>query len=280
MLEDARKHIRLVHLDPAVAFEDPIVCTLSTAAIDGQGHFETLSYCWGDEHDLRPMMLNGSEYFITKNLESALRHLRLVDKKRIFWIDSISINQADDEEKSEQVQQMGRIFSASSKVVIWLGRACEDDDTWSIEVDDALLQKALVLARSLRVAYETFWHDDPFRWARYLEEQTQDLKLAPASDNDPAGQITAVLINLLGRPWFTRMWVIQEAHIHPLAPEVVIGFSSAQLVDFTYTAHYIALMEDFRTKKIRPTRTRLPLPAVSNARYALCFSTSGLSGIV
>jgi hypothetical protein len=116
----------------------------------------------------------------------------------VLWIDFISINQTDNSEKNVQVRMMGRIFSAAKKAVIWLGRPYETDDVWNVEVDIALLQQALVLARRLRVAYETFWCDDPFRWAQYLDEQTKELRLAPASETDHEDRVTTVLINLLG----------------------------------------------------------------------------------
>jgi hypothetical protein len=135
----------------------------------------------------------------------------------------------------------------------------------------ALLQQALVPARRLRVAYETFWCDDPFHWAQYLDEQTKELRLAPASETEPEGRVTAVLINLLGRPWFSRVWVIQEANIHELAPEVVIGFSSPQLIDFTYTAHYLALMDDFRLKTFGQPAPDYLFPAfqMQHTRFSL-----------
>jgi hypothetical protein len=41
--------------------------------------------------------------WINQNLWAALFRLRLEDRKRLIWADSVCINQADDEEKSWQV---------------------------------------------------------------------------------------------------------------------------------------------------------------------------------
>jgi hypothetical protein len=38
-----------------------------------------------------------------------------------LWIDAIAINQANDEEKSWQIQQMQNIYQAATRVIIWLG---------------------------------------------------------------------------------------------------------------------------------------------------------------
>jgi hypothetical protein len=48
---------------------------------------------------------------VTKNLYSALRHLRLHDKVRVLWIDALCINQSDLAERSHQIPYMGSIFS-------------------------------------------------------------------------------------------------------------------------------------------------------------------------
>ncbi|KAF2035405.1 hypothetical protein EK21DRAFT_10528, partial [Setomelanomma holmii] len=45
-----------------------------------------------------------------------------------IWVDHISINQQDDEEKTEQVGNMGRIYGAASEVIVWLGPAADGLD--------------------------------------------------------------------------------------------------------------------------------------------------------
>jgi hypothetical protein len=38
-----------------------------------------------------------------------------------LWIDALSINQDDLQERSEQVKLMGKIYQSAARVVIWLG---------------------------------------------------------------------------------------------------------------------------------------------------------------
>jgi len=44
---------------------------------------------------------------------------------------------------------------------------------------------------------------------------------------------------------FSRVWMIQEANLHIKPTVVVFGRCSCQLNDFTDTAHYLALLQDF-----------------------------------
>ena len=55
--------------------------------------------------------------------------MRLPHKSRVVWIDAICINQTDIEERSQQVEMMGLIYSKAVRNLIWLGE--EDCDTAS-----------------------------------------------------------------------------------------------------------------------------------------------------
>jgi len=58
---------------------------------------------------------------VRQNVADMLRYLRRPSIYRLLWIDSITINQADLEEKESQVKQMGAIYADARRVVIWLG---------------------------------------------------------------------------------------------------------------------------------------------------------------
>ena len=55
------------------------------------------------------------------NVSAALDHLRHPDERPYLWVDALCINQADDVEKSAQVQEMLSIYKKASKVVAWIG---------------------------------------------------------------------------------------------------------------------------------------------------------------
>ena len=137
-LDSSRWDIRLVHLLPG-QYEDPIQCTLSNMTLCPRSdqldllgqtpsskpqRYETLSYVWGPLDILLPIDLNGfSDYRITKNLEHALRRLRLGQGTRTLWVDAICINQYDASERARQVKLMDHIYENASDVLVWLGDA-------------------------------------------------------------------------------------------------------------------------------------------------------------
>lgn len=81
---------------------------------------------WGDLSATAIIIVNGIANPVTKNLDSALKHLRLKSRPRVFWADAVCINQSDNAEKSVQVGRMGQIYGNASRVLAWLGEATED----------------------------------------------------------------------------------------------------------------------------------------------------------
>ncbi|KAK0701329.1 ankyrin repeat-containing domain protein [Lasiosphaeris hirsuta] len=66
---------------------------------------------------------------VTQNLHDALMHLRDRSLERILWVDTICINQADDTEKGHQVRFMAEIYAHASRVIVWLGKADDGDNS-------------------------------------------------------------------------------------------------------------------------------------------------------
>lgn len=96
-----RGDIRLLSLLPGKCETDHLRCTLNTYELATAPVFESLSYCWGDATHKRPIETNEQEFMVTKNLCSALQHLRHGTKPRLLWLDAICINQTDKAECSD-----------------------------------------------------------------------------------------------------------------------------------------------------------------------------------
>ena len=63
---------------------------------------------------------------ITKSLYQALRHLRAYRSRwppteLIIWVDAVSIDQSNTEEKTGQLEAMGLIYKSAHRVIVWLG---------------------------------------------------------------------------------------------------------------------------------------------------------------
>jgi hypothetical protein len=119
--------IRVIKLH---AGSDALSCEISPQQIDDKAlQYEALSYVWGEDdvNSSANIYCNGRPKSIGSNLAAALKHLRYSDRDRILWADAISINQSDNEEKSLQVVQMGQIYAAAERVVVWLGMDAEEE---------------------------------------------------------------------------------------------------------------------------------------------------------
>jgi hypothetical protein len=169
------------------------------------GVFEALSYVWGETTDPKKVFVTDihsidqpdapQQYLdITSNLYHALQELRDPTLPRIMWIDAVCINQSDLEERSSQVDFMAKIYSYANQVVIWLGPG---DNTETKELFAAIEDAA-----------------DIVHQATNAEQYPKSVPYG-SGENNESGRgddfLEAALENLLARPWFSRMWVLQEA---------------------------------------------------------------------
>lgn len=149
------------------------------------GDFEALSYTWGTDNLDGRVILNGKLCNIHKNVEDALRRLRALPETQYcmkYWIDALCINQADIPERNAEISRMRRIFKMAWSVVVWLGDESQD----SIAACNAVSGIAHL--------------DDRVRHVRYVPHVEL---LYGKLDWKP-------VIELLSRPYWTRLWVIQE----------------------------------------------------------------------
>jgi hypothetical protein len=145
--------------------------------------YEALSYVLGKDQASGPALVNGVEVPITQNLDVAFRQLRHPNNSRVLWVDTICINQNNIGEMEDQVKLMGQIYSSSSTTLIWLGPAANDSD---------------LAMRS--IAGDKF---DKEYWQTY--------------------NFQVQFMEILFRPWFTRIWVVQEFILGKNHPSIGCG---------------------------------------------------------
>lgn len=87
--------IRLLIIQAGSDGNQEISCELKVVETDHSPDYEALSYTWGDAKDTSPIRVSGEVMQVTKNLASALKHLRYPNRPRVMWIDAVCINQAD-----------------------------------------------------------------------------------------------------------------------------------------------------------------------------------------
>ena len=116
-------------------------------------------------------------FFVTPNLEQALRRFRKEKDVVVLWVDALCIDQENKDEKSRQVSRMAEIYGKARGVRIWLG-----------EEDEEECQVAFDFARKI------------------LELEHLDLLVSKDSSPDE----WFALAKLMRRNWFSRRWVVQE----------------------------------------------------------------------
>jgi hypothetical protein len=102
--------MRLITLLPG-PFSSQVQATLSTAPLHDPVSYEAISYAWGDPFTTAPILLDGIEFPITVNLESALRHFRLEEKSRLLWADAICLYVDRYQRKYHRNLRFGPLFS-------------------------------------------------------------------------------------------------------------------------------------------------------------------------
>lgn len=120
-LDSAVPEIRVVRLLPSEDFNAPIQCQLANRPLcSTEDSYEALSYVWGAQEFVAEILLEGESHLVTRNLEMALRYLRLPDSQRTLWVDAICINQNDPVERGQQVGLMREIYANCKSDLVWM----------------------------------------------------------------------------------------------------------------------------------------------------------------
>lgn len=221
-LRSDKQEIRLIHLLP---FDENgstldsdhrtlVSCQLEHVSLQDRPHYTALSYTWGDPSITCEIKLDDQRVRVTRNLEYALRHLIANYRNHggggpnvmVLWVDAICIDQHNEAERNRQVSQMNDIYETAMETILWLGPASEDSDL-AFEALRGLSASAIQFGiRSWSAVSFNKTSSDPRVQAiqRELDDVIDFLRL---ENSARLGAITS----LYQRPWFRRVWVIQEA---------------------------------------------------------------------
>ncbi|KAI1754226.1 heterokaryon incompatibility protein-domain-containing protein [Xylaria castorea] len=208
---------RILRLLPGTA-ESPLAGEIRHAHLDDNSHppaYEALSYCWGDATEVDRIAIGSSYLPLTASLRSALLQLRSPDVERDIWVDAICINQSDVDERSREVRLMHLIYSNAFQVLIWLDEPAIKPQYWNP-------QAAFKLATHLC----TLRQDQPdisiHKLGTWRKAYTR-AKFKVGSRGYPDA-----LRLLFTRPWFERMWVVQEA----ICAKAAVVICGQHMIDF------------------------------------------------
>jgi hypothetical protein len=165
-----KSEIRLLTLIPAKFAESTVECILVALPLPRAPPYMALSYHWGNLNNTTSIRVNGIELQVTVSLEAALRRLR-AERVTTVWADALCINQMDREERSLQVRRIGTIFKRAFEVAVWFGNES------NVDAD----------------AVQLLCAGKP-----------------PGLDQDTCLSTLPVFKDLLCRPYWKRVWIIQE----------------------------------------------------------------------
>lgn len=231
------EEIRLIEIYPG-DWNDPIACQLHYIPLDETPEYVALSYAWGDQSTSKiDICVNGRTRPITQSLYTAIRQLRsfgstgddagpsVCFKKTDplgspepqlnlpgfrLWADALCINQNDDKDREHQIPLMRHIYRCASHVFVWLGENEPQDEPQFRGLSEALLRNNL-------------FKDDDVSFERILEVEEN----------------VAAAKQLLLRPWFTRLWVVQEIALPEKQPPLFFAgrnyYSLQSLVSLSWS---------------------------------------------
>ncbi|KAH4040065.1 hypothetical protein HBI09_023240 [Parastagonospora nodorum] len=217
-------HADSIRLVKIFSIHPEIACKIRVANFSDAPAYEALSYCWGSPEKLVPITCDGRLFEVSPSLRDGLQQLYQYSKTSgisWFWIDQICIDQKDGLERTHQVQLMNKIYSSSIRTVIWL----------PLDEPTVVAAKSLILdSHKCLVARGIIRAENEEREGVVDEVSSQATVTIMPSRED--GRWPA-LRELLGLPWFKRVWVIQEVALST-RPAIMLCGTQNLLWPFLY----------------------------------------------
>ena len=223
---ESPSNFRVLGIEPGIYGSD-IHCSLREVQSGHGTIYTTISYVWGEPKFPCKVFCTDSDNNIgvlrvTENLHAALQKIRQVDQPMTVWADAICINQADLDERSQQVLLMQKIYSESLRLIIWLG---ENGDLYGAAFD------------YISYVLEKF---------EYPPGPTLgDSHAVKSLIKDVYFKLTDEVLSsydlFFGNSWFRRTWTFQEVLC---ASEATI-FAGNRTIPYEDVANCISLFDDF-----------------------------------
>lgn len=240
-LDPITHEIRLLRIHPS-GWREPIRCSFEHVSLNAEPAYHALSYTWQDEslgtsftvppqperqtlphartwiNNQAFVLLDGHHVEVTRNLWAALWHLRRTilwsvrnpgsqgpefdetltvetptsyTVNSLFWIDALCINQENIEERNSQVAQMRTVYLKAESVHVWLGLE-EPNTTQAIDILNSLALSGMKDAPA-----DVFESVGKFFVRNLLKDHALD-------------GAWKVLTSLYKRPYWKRLWIVQE----------------------------------------------------------------------
>lgn len=180
---------------------------------------------WGDAHQRTFIYIDGTKISATSNLALALQYMRQPEADLILWVDAVCINQDDIIERNSQVALMGKIYSEANVVNIWLGES------------DASTDSLVEIVQHSGVPVRPEPGMEEFEEAQIIFKKCLET-------------VTIVMNIVAMRPWWRRVWTVQECILSRNDPIFQCGFTTFSWESFFSVIHDLFIETRFEVTGI------------------------------
>lgn len=224
-LPDPSTHVRLLELENPAAWHQHGVHSyvkLTAFPFKEAPPYYAISYTWGDPTPLHGVGIGNCHLRVPRNTADVLDLLEYHKKARYYWIDAICIAQGNIPEKNAQVAFMGDIYRKADHVLVCLDSVEDGAECAMKMIAKYSSQPAVRAALSDLMQLDAsigarFRGRPPWAWARTMREMamidTRMNKVLSTLCNVSGGraiELMTGLAHLCGRPYFGRLWIVQE----------------------------------------------------------------------
>ncbi|MCJ1461447.1 hypothetical protein MMC07_000044 [Pseudocyphellaria aurata] len=215
-LQYPKGEIRLLSFVNSSRSTSKLNINLRTVSLSEAPTYAAVSYSWGEHPILsQSVICDGKPLKITESLHRAISHISKVVQEPdstvskqhtpfLLWADAISINQQDTEERNDQLQVVGKIYSQAQRVFAYLGEPKKPG-----QEHDALRTVDLVLKNVHRLS----------KSEHNTSDHMQAVGIPRAEDTSWES-----IEHLFRQTWFGRTWILPEV---VLAKEIICLFGDA-----------------------------------------------------
>lgn len=209
--------------------------------------FTAMSYTWGESTRNHCIKINDAPFLVTESLEVMLRHIQSTTDTLTLWIDQLCIDQTNTDEKSAQVPLMKEIYTAAIQTIIWLGPTEKESDAIMEFLADVGKEAHDFGLLEIKLAEFQNWS----------EESEKNDRLRPINNglNALLKRVGATIplrpfASLIARPWFYRVWVVQEValgrEVEFKCGEKIISYDHLHAACFFHVFYNWKMMESLQ----------------------------------
>ena len=225
-LDSSLKEVRLLTVYPSEDSGAIIRSRLHKVQLanDPKPEYETISYVWGDPTPKEWILIDSCRIQIPTSSDAVLRAIRHHSQPRTIWLDAVCIDQTNVREREQQVTLMEDVYRNTQNGIIYLGEGDQDLYLAKSQID-ALMEEIMEDTDNLTNLTGT--------------------RLGVGADYSSLAQTGLrghydfrLVQKFYLLPWFSRVWVFQEAALAPRST-ILLGSMSTTLLTVVRVAVWL-----------------------------------------